>query len=334
MKRVDNRSKSVTMADIASALGVSNVTVSNALAGKKGVSAKLRAEVLLKARELGYRTEEETAEVVRDEKARGDIGIIAPQRYMDSRNGFHWQLYQELIAQLKAYDKYAILDVVSESDEYSLSTPRIIENQLVAGLIILGRPSLRFLGEISKCDLPVIFLDFSVRNYNFTSIAGDDYYDMNRLTSFIMSHGHSNICYVTEKHEELERDRYFGYCRALSESEISAPQPCTLEQAMEQAEEMRYTAYVCENPSLAQKLIKSLQTASISVPDMASVACFSDIKHDSENEITCICREPSQMARLAVDALREKLSGEEKNVGRIAVSGRIIAGNTMKSIII
>ena len=44
----------VKLKDIAEALNVSTVTVSNALAGRKGVSEEVRSQVVEKAKELGY----------------------------------------------------------------------------------------------------------------------------------------------------------------------------------------------------------------------------------------------------------------------------------------
>ena len=43
------------MRDIAKAVGTSAVTVSKALAGKPGMSDRLRAKILKKAREMGYK---------------------------------------------------------------------------------------------------------------------------------------------------------------------------------------------------------------------------------------------------------------------------------------
>ncbi len=336
MKRSDNNSKNVTMADIASSLGVSIVTVSNALAGKKGVSAEVRAAVFLKARELGYiEGVSEGAEREAVSAKTGDIGIIATQRYLSGENGFHWQLYQELVTQLKQDDRYAILDVVSEEDESKLKMPRIIENHLVCGVIMLGQPDLKFLNEINKRKLPIVFLDFSIRDFDFTSIAGDDYYDMYRIACFVISHGHSNICYVAENPEEIKRDRYLGYCRAVAESEIDPAAPRNIEDALECFDNEKITAYLCESLPIAEVLMKKLREKSIIVPDMVSVACTAEFKINEKREITCVCRDPSQMARFAVDALRSKLSGEGKGiVGRIAVGGKLVAGRTTRSHII
>ena len=50
MKKMGN----VKLKDMAEALNVSTVTVSNALAGRKGVSEEVRSQVVAKAKELGY----------------------------------------------------------------------------------------------------------------------------------------------------------------------------------------------------------------------------------------------------------------------------------------
>jgi len=47
--------KSVTMSDVAKAMGVSTVTVSKALGDREGVSEALRERIKQKATEMGYR---------------------------------------------------------------------------------------------------------------------------------------------------------------------------------------------------------------------------------------------------------------------------------------
>lgn len=338
MKNGDNRSKNVTMADIARVLGISVVSVSNALADKKGVSAKLRAEVQLKARELGYleSSEEIPVQSKREESSlhSGDIGIISPQRYMKNEEGFPWQLYKEIAAQLKKYDSYAILDIVSENDENTLRLPRAIDDHLVSGLIMLGSPGLRFLNEINKSGLPIVFLDFSIRDYDFTSVVGDDYYDMYRLGALMISRGHSNLCYLTADTDDFVYDRYLGYCRAVTENGISPRMPRLTDNAAEMVHSEGVTAFLCENHEIAVALIEKLKAEKISVPENVSVACFSDVKPDENEKITCVCRDPSQMARIAVDALRNKLSGAGKGEGRISVAGKLVIGTTTRSILI
>ena len=51
--------KSVKLSDIAQKVGVSTVTVSKALSGKKGVSEEVRRKIVALADELGYKTPSE-----------------------------------------------------------------------------------------------------------------------------------------------------------------------------------------------------------------------------------------------------------------------------------
>ena len=52
--RNDSMSDSVKLKDIADALQVSIVTVSNALSGKRGVSEEVRTKIIEKAEQMGY----------------------------------------------------------------------------------------------------------------------------------------------------------------------------------------------------------------------------------------------------------------------------------------
>ena len=67
--------KKPTMRDIARAVGTSAVTVSKAMAGKPGMSDRLRAKILKKAAEMGY----ELPRGGRDPRGGHlDIGILIP----------------------------------------------------------------------------------------------------------------------------------------------------------------------------------------------------------------------------------------------------------------
>lgn len=58
--------KNITLQDIAQSLGISVVSVSNALSNRKGVSAELREKIINKARVLGYVFPQKTQEPVGD----------------------------------------------------------------------------------------------------------------------------------------------------------------------------------------------------------------------------------------------------------------------------
>ena len=81
----------VKMKDIAAAVGVSVVSVSNALAGRKGVSDDVRLRVEKAAKELGYDPKKN------DRYSQGTvIGVLAPEKYITVGQSFYWALYQRM----------------------------------------------------------------------------------------------------------------------------------------------------------------------------------------------------------------------------------------------
>ena len=85
--------KEVKLEDIADSLGVSIVTVSNALKGKKGVSEGLRNRIKEAAQRMGYKTpvyEEK-------EKARSHIiGVLVAERYVKEFPSFYMEIYRRV----------------------------------------------------------------------------------------------------------------------------------------------------------------------------------------------------------------------------------------------
>ena len=77
----------VKMKDIAAAVGVSVVTVSNALSGRKGVSEDVRQLVEKTARDMGYNQK-------KPEKPSqsGVICVIDSQKYITVGNSFYWAI--------------------------------------------------------------------------------------------------------------------------------------------------------------------------------------------------------------------------------------------------
>ena len=85
--------KEVKLEDIADSLGVSIVTVSNALKGKKGVSEGLRNRIKEAAQRMGYKTpvyEEK-------EKERSHIiGVLVAERYVKEFPSFYMEIYRRV----------------------------------------------------------------------------------------------------------------------------------------------------------------------------------------------------------------------------------------------
>lgn len=327
------RTKDVTMADIAAALNVSNVTVSNALANRKGVSAKMRNAILIKAREMGYRYDGDETDMTVYPKS-GNIAVICPERFMSSQDGYCRDIYLCLVAELKKYDCYTMLDTVSTADENARRLPPVIENGMTSGAIIIGRLQEPYITNICTRSIPVVFLDSNVRDFDFDSVAGNDYDDMYRLTSYIMSRGHRHILYAGETAGYgAHFDRFMGYCKALAEHEITFDGEMKFESGKSPEDyTVKPTAVVCDNGESLETVSKWAEEHGLSCPGDISLAYYCTGTQTDE-KYTCIKREPERLANLAAAMLRARVAGVKKKAGKLTVAGRLIAGTTTKTLI-
>ena len=130
----------VRLADIAAQVGVSTVTVHNALTGQKGVSNELRARIQKVAGEMGYRP---VSVARRQERSRmlKSIGVLIHEKYLAEYTTFYWKMYQELA--LVATDKncMAAVEILKHDMEDHLLLPRMVEENQVEGLIVMGEIS-------------------------------------------------------------------------------------------------------------------------------------------------------------------------------------------------
>ena len=112
----------VRMKDIAEAVGVSVVTVSNALAGRKGVSEDVRIKVEKAARELGY----DLKKNVRQDQG-AVIGVLTSEKYMTVGISFYWALYQRVAYEAAKSQSVTMLEVVTFSMEEETELPKLLQ---------------------------------------------------------------------------------------------------------------------------------------------------------------------------------------------------------------
>lgn len=102
----------VKLKDIPEALNVSTVTVSNALAGRKGVSEEVRCQVVAKAKELGYDLKKYT------NKRQGfTIGVIVSEQCLELGVSFYWSMYQKVAYAASKSHSVTMLEALRQENE-------------------------------------------------------------------------------------------------------------------------------------------------------------------------------------------------------------------------
>ena len=108
----------VRLADIAKKVGVSTVTVHNALAGNKGVSEELREKIQSVASEMGYQILSERKQKARE--AAGEVsytvGVLIAENYLAQYETFYWKTYQELAVAATEKRCFAAVEILRKED--------------------------------------------------------------------------------------------------------------------------------------------------------------------------------------------------------------------------
>ena len=182
--------KQVTMREIAEALNTSAVTVSNAMAGKKGVGEELRRQVLEKAEELGYDFAE--TEKPAEEKVI-TLGIIASIQYMSEGSSFYWEMYQSTIDAAARRNVLTMLKMLNWDEEAFLSSLLSSKNE-TDGFIVIGRIGDELMKRILRSVKgPVVLLDFYRPGYRCDAVLSDNYTGAYRITGYLIDRGHRDI---------------------------------------------------------------------------------------------------------------------------------------------
>ena len=322
----------VRMADIAAQVGVSTVTVHNALAGQKGVSEEMRARILKVADELGYR--QMSAVVKRGGRGLRNIGVIISERYLADYTTFYWKMYQEMV--LIATDKgcMAAVEILKYDMEENFVLPRIEEEHTVDALIILGEISRKYIHFLKKhTDVPVICLDFYDKELADDAVITDNFYGMYHMTEYLFEKGFTKMAYVGSIHSTSSiMDRYCGFYKAQMEHGQEVPSEWVLEDRNKKGEihitlpEKMPEAFVCNCDMTAGLLIDELERQGYRVPEDVSVVGYDNYLDAGfqDRRITTYEINTRIMSKEALEKAIKKMKNSAFGKGMSIVSGRIV----------
>ncbi len=332
--------KNVKMSDIAQKLNVSNVTVSKALADKDGVSEELRAKIKQLANEMGY-SYNSMAKSLKDGKTY-NIGIVVPERFLGQTMSFYWVLYQNISKELLKKNYYGIFEILKVEDEENLILPKMMQDQKIDGVIILGQAGRSYVKMILSMDIPMICMDFYENFPDIDTIITDNFYGTYLLTDYLIENGHKNIGFVGNfKATSSIQDRFLGYLKALIENDLDYKKEWTLSDRLKNGVNIEIhlpdtmpTAFVCNCDETAFRFIKILRQNNYRVPDDISVVGFDNylISEICDPPITTVEVDMKAMAQSGVELIVQKICHSHYKAGRRLISGKIVIKDSVKNL--
>lgn len=333
----------IRMSDIAKELGVSVVTVSNALNDRGGVSEEMKKKIRARASELGYRpsaprTPRKAAPELQEQG--GNIGILTSERFAGVRGTFYWYLTAGVSKELTRCNLYSVYESVSAADERDGILPRIASERQVRGLIIVGQLATDYLERLASLHIPMLFLDFYDKHSEIDAVISDNFYDSYLITDRLVMLGHKEIGFIGSVTATSSiHDRFLGYIKCLMEHGLPYREAWTVEDRLPDGRSLNEfalpdelpTAFVCNCDETAFRLIGDLQRRGIRVPEDISVTGYDNytVSDMCVPAITTVEVDLTEMAHTAVSLMLARLENPQKPPARHVIPGKIILKQSM-----
>ncbi|MCQ2596784.1 MAG: LacI family DNA-binding transcriptional regulator [Treponema sp.] len=327
----------VRLSDIAERLNISTVTVSKALSNKEGVGDELRKKIKDLAEEMGYHVKKSGDN---GKSITGNIGILIPSRFFAPSSSFYWDLFNKLSSELLTRNYYAIMELLSADDETDLTLPRMLQDNKVDGLIILGQVSNEYLDFINNSYEKFILLDFYTNKMNLDGVSDDNFYCSYLLTSYVISKGHRSLRFVGNFESTSSiRDRFMGFAKALMENGIDVSKNDIINDRDERGfavplviPEPMPDAFICNCDETAALMIQALIEKGYKVPEDVSVTGFDNFLATNKTPVplTTVSIRTEDTARVAAELIINKVTGQPYIKGRHLISGSLVIRDSVK----
>jgi len=305
--------RSTTIYSVAKLAGVSIATVSRVLQGTHAASPQTRASVLKAVEELDYlplRAARSLA--VQRHSANGFVipDLVGPY-YSELLMG-----YESAAAQLGQ----SVVIVVTNAREDPTWAVRELSSR-VDGLVVAHATISDDAARSIAHQNPVVLLARRAVA-GCDSVSSENAESAKALTEHLLAHGRRRLIFVGEPEGSPDvEQRYGGFTKALLQADLSAVGPALPVSYHEGsgaeatskvlASANRPDALFCANDELALSMMKSLQSAGISVPDDIAIVGWDDVmtaRYVSPG-LTTVRQPLYELGRLAATRLHERIAG-------------------------
>lgn len=330
--------KEVKLSDIASALEISVVSVSNALNNRKGVSEGLRRRVKEKADELGYKLPDTKP---KKENKFYSIGVMMAERDVVEFPSFYMDVYKQIAQVITKRGGYPLLDVVDKERESLKRITKFFLNMEVDGILFVGRMDTGFIQEVRKQKkVPVVGIDFYDMAEDIDYVVTDNLHGMQEMTQILLDAGLKDIVFMGSPQDSPgDMDRYMGYCKAMKSSgcrERLIKESIKYNRGYEFEVDLPPDlpeAFAVSHEKMAYMLIEKLTARGIRVPEDVSVVGFGHSQQQwGEYELTTYESSEKHLAQTGIDTLMKMIQGKHTDRKKRyirTVEGRVVVGNTV-----
>lgn len=325
------RKKKVTMLDIATAVGVSQPTVSVILNGSDSIkiSPETRTKVLQKARELGYKMKSD----VLHSRSHKRIALV-----VNSINMHDPFINAISAAKVKAWELDSILVVFDFEDNPELKASMLeeINNSGFDGIIYaLNTPG--SIDEEITTTLPLVFLNCTNTIYqqDVPSIITSDFLGGYKAAQFLIERGYQDIAMIAgEEWADSSIQRTRGFRQAMTNADCIVNDNWiregnwSVKQSYQQtqillAEPKHPKAIFCASDLMALGVYQAINDKGLKIPDDIAVVGYDNqlLANEITPGLTSVDLPYDEMGRIAVETL---LSPTPPDIKLMKIEGDLV----------
>jgi DNA-binding LacI/PurR family transcriptional regulator len=336
----------ITIRDVANRAGVAVGTVSRVVNNRPDVNAKLRERVQRALKELNYRPNARAQSFARNSSP--VVSFILSNR--DFLHPFHSRVLQgveeycEESGYFVIYTHFRYSPTVGAGD---MQLPSVLQSHGIADCVILAGANF----ENFTKSLDMRGLHYVLLANNFVSTEPGPPYDRVRFddvsgaaeaTRYLLALGHRDIFFVGETALPWYRNRYQGYCKAMTEAGVM-PSAQTLglsddpfsngmksiQMALEQKRAL--TAVLTGNDEIAHGVWEGLLKAGLDVPRDVSLIGFDDQHGMGRLEsLTSVRVEATEVGRQLAKMAIEKIKSRGVRVPQVLLPTTLVKRETCR----
>ncbi len=325
----------VTMKQLAEELGISINAVSLALNNREGVSEATRKRVLKLANETGYLEQSNKYSKTFSSK---NICVLVRKIYFQDMH-----FYSRVIYGIEWQADKLGYDIIIQFTDEEVKVPTCVENQKVAGIIIVGPVEKDRVEALSIYGIPMVVVDSTTYGFTADNILSDNRGGAFLAANLLVKNGYRKIGFFGDLDYSLSiKERYFGYVEAMT----GITEDKTMQAAL--LESMKYSllkniedhvlaknvgaimerirsigelpeVFMCSNDRAAILLMNALRELGYRVPEDIGIVGFDDMEISTMvmPGLTTLHIAKKNMGMKAVQALQWRLQNRKAKPEKI-----------------
>lgn len=329
-----------TLKDIAAAAGVSVASVSKVLNNRSGVGDESRRKILENAERLGYQVRALRSLI----RAGVENAVVVMPASFHSRSTFYEDVIEGLLNEASANSLKVDIKLVSLDTDHALAELEgFLQDVRPGALVAMGMDQPAVIDRIVETNIPAVIINGMDRSMRLSCVLPDNWAAGWLATQQLLAANHRQIVHVTSPHRLSLLRRLEGFRVALDEAGIAfdydthvfdleklgvdeGDTPHVMRQALQDGRFAETTAFFCSTDVVAIGVMQALQARGHSIPEEYSIIGVDDIAiaQHSRPPLTTMRIDRTELGRVGIQLLLERISDPEANVRRVNMGVRLV----------